>query len=148
MLDADIRGFFDAIDHGWLLKFVEHRIADRKTLRLVRKWLNAGVMEDGAWTESKVGTPQGATISPLLANIYLHYVLDLWIQQWRTRHATGDVIIVRYADDFLVGFISRGLVPGLEGESGRGQEGEAPGGRAESAADPGRGVGRLRGVLV
>lgn len=104
VLDADIRGFFDAIDHGWLMKFVEHRIADRKILRLVRKWLTAGVIEEGAWTESKVGTPQGATISPLLANIYLHYVLDLWVQQWRTRHATGDMIIVRYADDFLVGF--------------------------------------------
>ena len=104
VLDADVRGFFDAIDHGWLLKFVEHRIADRRLLRLIRKWLSAGVMEDGTWTGCEVGTPQGATASPLLANIYLHYVLDLWIQQWRKRHARGSVIITRWADDFIVGF--------------------------------------------
>ena len=107
VLDADIRGFFDAIDHGWLMKFIEHRIADRRILRLIRKWLSAGVMERGAWTESNEGTPQGATISPLLSNIFLHYVLDLWAQQWRMRLPRGDLIIVRYADDFIVGFQRR-----------------------------------------
>lgn len=104
VLDADIRGFFDAIDHGWLVKFVEHRIADERILRLIQKWLGAGVLEDGNWSATEQGTPQGATISPLLANVYLHYVLDLWVQQWRKRHARGDVIIVRYADDFVMGF--------------------------------------------
>jgi group II intron reverse transcriptase/maturase len=107
VLDADIRGFFDAIDHGWLCKFVEHRIADKRILRLIQKWLRAGVMEDGAWTASEEGTPQGATISPLLANLYLHYVFDLWAQQWRCRRACGDMIIVRFADDFIVGFEHR-----------------------------------------
>lgn len=104
VLDADIRGYFDAINHEWMLKFVEHRIADRRVLRLIRKWLSAGVMENGTWAQSKGGTPQGATVSPLLANIYLHYVLDLWVEQWRKRHARGDVIISRWADDFIVGF--------------------------------------------
>ena len=104
VLDADIRGFFDAIDHEWLRKFVEHRIADKRVLRLIQKWLSAGVMEEGRWTESSEGTPQGATVSPLLANVYLHYVLDLWIQQWREKRARGDVVVVRYADDFIVGF--------------------------------------------
>ena len=104
VLDADIRGFFDAIDHGWLEKFVEHRIADRRILRLIQKWLSAGVMEEGQWTASKEGSPQGATVSPLLANLYLHHVLDLWVQQWRKRHARGDVVVVRYADDCVVGF--------------------------------------------
>ncbi len=104
VLDADIRGYFDAIDHGWLMRFVEHRIADGRVLRLIRKWLSAGVMEEGTWTRCEEGTPQGATVSPLLANVYLHYVLDLWTQQWRRRHAHGEVIIVRYADDFVVGF--------------------------------------------
>jgi RNA-directed DNA polymerase len=99
---------FDTIDHGWLVKFIEHRIADRRIVRLIQKWLSAGVMEDGKWTESEVGTPQGATVSPLLANIYLHYVLDLWIQRWRNRQAHGDVIITRFADDFIVGFQHRG----------------------------------------
>ena len=107
VLDADVRGFFDAIDHGWLVKFVEHRIADKRVLRLIQKWLNAGVMEDGEWTACEEGTPQGATASPLLANIYLHYVLDLWAQQWRKRTARGDVIITRFADDFIVGFQHR-----------------------------------------
>jgi len=107
VLDADIRGFFDAIDHGWLVKFVEHRVADRRVLRLIQKWLNAGVMENGKWTETAVGSPQGATVSPLLANIYLHYVLDLWAQQWRKRHSNGDIVFVRYADDFIVGFQHR-----------------------------------------
>jgi len=104
VLDADIRGFFDTISHEWLLKFLEHRIADRRVLRLIRKWLRAGVSESGTWSQTTVGTPQGAVISPLLANVYLHYVLDLWANQWRRRHARGDVIIVRYADDFVLGF--------------------------------------------
>jgi len=104
VLDADVRGFFDAISHEWLVKFVEHRIADQRILRLIQKWLTAGVMEEGRWTESSEGTPQGATISPLLANVYLHYVFDLWVQQWRKRHARGDVVVTRFADDFIVGF--------------------------------------------
>jgi group II intron reverse transcriptase/maturase len=107
VLDADIRGFFDAIDHEWLMKFVEHRIADQRVLRHVRKWLNAGVLEDGTWTPVEEGTPQGASISPLLANVYLHYVFDLWIQRWRETQARGDVIVVRWADDFIVGFQHR-----------------------------------------
>lgn len=102
VLDADIRGFFDAIDHEWLMKFIEHRVADPRMHRLIQKWLRAGVQ--GEETKTRVGVPQGAPISPLLANIYLHYVLDLWVHQWRKRHAKGDVIIVRYADDFVVGF--------------------------------------------
>jgi len=105
VLDADIRGFFGAVNHEWLLKFVEHRIADPRVLRLIQKWLSAGILEDGKWAECE-GMPQGATASPLLANVYLHYVLDLWVQQWRRRHAHGDVVIVRYADDFIVGFQS------------------------------------------
>lgn len=104
ILDADIRGFFDNIDHAWLLKFLEHRIADRRMLRLLKKWLRAGVSEEGQWSPTKVGTPQGAVISPLLANVFLHYVLDLWMEAWRKRHARGEVIIVRYADDFVIGF--------------------------------------------
>jgi group II intron reverse transcriptase/maturase len=107
VLDADIRGFFDAIDHEWLVKFVEHRIADRRVLRHIKKWLRAGVLEDGKRTQPAEGTPQGGSISPLLANIYLHYVFDLWVHQWRGRHARGDVIVVRYADDFVVGFQHR-----------------------------------------
>ncbi len=104
VLDADIRGFFDTIDHEWLMQFVAHRIADRRVLRLIHKWLRAGVSEDGAWWETKVGTPQGAVASLLLANIYLHYVFDPWVEQWRTHHATGEVIVVRYADDIVMGF--------------------------------------------
>lgn len=104
ILDADIRGFFDNISHEWLMKFLEHRIADRRMLRLLKKWLRAGVSEDGEWSPTKVGTPQGAVISPLLANVFLHYVLDLWINDWRKRHAQGEVSIVRYADDFVIGF--------------------------------------------
>jgi group II intron reverse transcriptase/maturase len=107
VLDADIRGFFDTINHEWLLKFIEHRVADPRILRLIRKWLRAGVSEDGQWSKTEVGTPQGSVISPLLANVYLHYVFDLWVLQWRTRFATGDVIVVRYADDFIVGFQHR-----------------------------------------
>ncbi len=107
VLDADIRGFFDAIDHEWLMKFVEHRIADKRVLRLIQKWLSAGVVEEGRWTESTTGTPQGAVVSPLLANLYLHYVFDLWIQQWRKTRARGEMIVTRYADDFIVGFQHR-----------------------------------------
>lgn len=104
IIDADIRGFFDNISHSWLTKFLEHRIADRRMLRLLKKWLRAGVSEDGEWSATTVGTPQGAVISPLLANVFLHYVLDLWINDWRKRQAKGEVIIVRYADDFVIGF--------------------------------------------
>jgi RNA-directed DNA polymerase len=107
VLDADIRGFFDTINHEWLVKFVEHRIADRRIVRLIQKWLRAGVSEDGRVSETKLGTPQGAVASPLLANVYLHYVFDLWVQQWRQRNAKGDVIVVRYADDFVLGFQHR-----------------------------------------
>jgi RNA-directed DNA polymerase len=104
VLDADIRDFFTSLDHDWLQKFLEHRIADKRVLRLIQKWVSAGVIEDGAWTASEVGAPQGASASPLLANIYLHYVLDRWARQWRRRHACGDVVIVRFADDFVAGF--------------------------------------------
>ncbi len=104
ILDADIRGFFDNIDHTWLLKILEHRIASRRVVRLLKKWLRAGVSEDGEWSPTKVGTPPGAVISPLLANVFLHYVLDLWMEQWRKRHARGEVIVIRYADDFVIGF--------------------------------------------
>jgi RNA-directed DNA polymerase len=107
VLDADIRGFFEAIDHGWLVKFIEHRIADWRVGRLIQKWLNAGVLEDGARTRSEEGTPQGGSISPLLANVYLHYVFDLWVRRWRQTHAHGDVIVGRYADDGIVGFQHR-----------------------------------------
>jgi len=98
---------FDAIDHGWLVKFIEHRVADQRVVRLIQKWLTAGVLEDGTRTWREEGTPQGGNISPLLANVYLHYVFDLWAQRWRKTHAHGDVIIVRYADDFIVGFQHR-----------------------------------------
>jgi group II intron reverse transcriptase/maturase len=104
VLDLDIRGFFDNMDHEWTMKFVEHRVADPRMLRLIRKWLKAGVSEEGQWTESKVGTPQGAVISPLLANIYLHYAFDLWAQAWRKKVARGEMIVVRYADDAVLGF--------------------------------------------
>jgi len=104
VLDADIQGFFDEIDRDWLIKFLEHRIGDRRILRLIRKWLNAGIIEGVDWSDTGKGTPQGAVISPLLANVFLHYVLDLWINQWRTRHCRGKCIVVRYADDFVIGF--------------------------------------------
>jgi group II intron reverse transcriptase/maturase len=107
VLDADIRGFFDYMNHEWTLKFVQHRVTDPRILRLIRKWLQAGVSEDGQWSETKLGTPQGAVISPLLANVYLHHVFDLWIEAWRKKVARGDVIVVRYADDLVVGFESR-----------------------------------------
>ena len=104
VLDADIRGFFDNLDKSWMIKFVEHRVADPRILRLIQKWLNAGVMEEGKWSETKTGTPQGSGISPTLANIYLHYVFDLWVDAWRKKCAQGDVIAVRYADDTVLGF--------------------------------------------
>jgi group II intron reverse transcriptase/maturase len=104
IVDADIARFFDTIDHAWLIAFVEYRVADRRIVRLIRKWLKAGVMEEGKVRPGEVGTPQGAVISPLLANIFLHYALDLWAHRWRRREARGDVILVRYADDFVVGF--------------------------------------------
>ena len=104
VLDADIRSFFDTIDHGWMRKFIEHRIADRRLVHLLLKWLHAGVMEDGTLHEVTEGTPQGGIISPLLANIYLHYVLDLWVVSWREKQAHGEMYFVRYADDFVMGF--------------------------------------------
>jgi len=104
ILDADIRSFFDTVDQEWLIRFVEHRIGDTRIIRLIRKWLKAGILEDGAVTISDQGTGQGSVISPLLANIYLHYVFDLWVERWRRREATGEMIIVRYADDLVVGF--------------------------------------------
>src|SRR5215813_13325360 len=107
VLDADIRGFFDNLSHEWTMKFIEHRVADHRILRLIQKWLKAGVSEDGQWSETKVGTPQGAVVSPLLANVYMHYVFDLWIETWRRKVTTGDVIVVRYADDLVVGFENR-----------------------------------------
>jgi RNA-directed DNA polymerase len=102
--DADIRAFFDTVSQEWLVKFLEHRIADRRMLHLIQKWLKVGVLEDGIVTASEVGTGQGSVISPLLANIYLHYVFDLWAEHWRRCEATGDMVIVRYADDIVVGF--------------------------------------------
>jgi group II intron reverse transcriptase/maturase len=108
VLDADFRDYFSSLDHRWLERFVEHRIGDRRVLRLIRKWLAAGVIESGSWTAYEDGVPQGASASPLLANVYLHYVFDLWADQWRRRHAHGDVVIVRFADDFVVGFEHRG----------------------------------------
>jgi len=104
VLDADIRDFFTNLDHGWLERFLEHRIADKRVLRLIRKWLSAGVIEDGNWSQTPEGAPQGASASPLLANVYLHYVFDQWADWWRRRHARGEVIIVRFADDFTMGF--------------------------------------------
>ena len=104
VLDADIRSFFDTIDHGWMQKFIEHRIGDSRMVRLVMKWVRAGVMEEGELREVEAGTPQGGIISPLLANIYLHYALDLWACQWRRREARGEVYVVRYADDVVMGF--------------------------------------------
>ena len=107
ILDADIRDFFSKLDHSWLEKFLEHRIADRRVLRLIQKWLRAGVIEDGAWTGCDEGTPQGASVSTLLANVYLHYVFDLWVHQWRGQQARGEMIVVRFADDAVAGFEHR-----------------------------------------
>jgi group II intron reverse transcriptase/maturase len=108
VLDADIRSFFTQIDQLWLMKFLEHRIADRRVLRLIQKWLSAGVIEDGKWSETPEGSPQGASASPLLANVYLHYVFDRWVSRWRRQQAHGEVIVTRFADDFIVGFELRG----------------------------------------
>jgi len=104
ILDADIRSFFDSVNQDWLARFLEHRIGDPRIIRLIRKWLKAGVLDEGVVTVSDVGTGQGSVISPLLANVYLHYVFDLWAERWRRREASGDMIIVRYADDIVVGF--------------------------------------------
>jgi group II intron reverse transcriptase/maturase len=116
ILDADIRSFFDTVSQDWLVRFVEHRIGDPRIIRLIRKWLKAGVLEDGTVTVSDRGTGQGSVVSPLLANIYLHYVFDLWAERWRRHEATGDMIIVRYADDLVVGFqheVLSALAPNL-----------------------------------
>lgn len=107
VLDADIRGFYDAIDHDWLLRFIEHRVRDERVRRHIKKWLNAGVLEEGTWHEVSEGVPQGSSIGPLLANVYLHYVFDLWAHRWRKREARGDVILVRFADDIVAGFEHR-----------------------------------------
>jgi RNA-directed DNA polymerase len=107
VLDADLRNFFDTLKHAWLVQFIEHRVADKRVVRLIQKWLAAGVLEDGKRIHSEVGTVQGGSVSPLLANIYLHYVFDLWVQRWRQKQARGDVIVVRFADDFVVGFQHR-----------------------------------------
>jgi len=104
VLDADIRGFFDAMAHSWIIRFLEHRIADKRILRLIAKWLKVGIVEDGRRTRGTCGAPQGAVISPILANVYLHYVFDLWVHRWRRTKASGDVIVIRYADDTIVGF--------------------------------------------
>ena len=107
VLDLDIQGFFDGISHEWLVKFIEHRVADRRVVRLLQKWRRAGVLEDGKRIQTEEGTPQGGSASPLLANVYLHYVFDLWVQAWRQKRAHGDVIVVRFADDIVVGFYSK-----------------------------------------
>jgi group II intron reverse transcriptase/maturase len=116
VLDADIRGFYDSISHEWLGKFVEHRIGDRRVVQLIRKWMRAGVLEDGSWRRSEEGTPQGGLVSPVLANIYLHYAFDLWAQRWQKWVARGAVVIVRYADDFVVGFEHREDAERFQGE--------------------------------
>ena len=108
ILDADIRSFFTEVSQSWVIRFLEHRIGDTRILRLVQKWLRAGVLEDGIVTIEEKGTGQGSVISPLLANVYLHYVFDLWAERWRRREATGDMIMVRYADDIVVGFQHEG----------------------------------------
>jgi group II intron reverse transcriptase/maturase len=104
IVDIDVRSFFDTVSHGWLIRFVEHRVADGRMIRLIRRWLKAGVMDDGEWSSSEAGTPQGAVVSPMLANIYLHYAFDLWAERWRHHEAQGNVIFVRYADDIVAGF--------------------------------------------
>jgi group II intron reverse transcriptase/maturase len=107
VLDADIRDYFTSLDWSWLERFLEHRIADRRVLRLIQKWLRAGVIENGEWSKTEQGTAQGASVSPLLANVYLHYVFDLWAHQWRKRSARGEMILTRFADDYIVGFEHR-----------------------------------------
>jgi group II intron reverse transcriptase/maturase len=103
VLDIDIRSFFDTVDHGWLMRMLAHRVADRRVLRLIERWLKAGILESGQWQSTEVGTPQGSGISPILANLFLHYVVDLWVHQWRQRQASGQIAIVRYADDMVIG---------------------------------------------
>ena len=107
ILDADLRNFFGSLEHSWLIRFVEHRIGDKRVVRLIHQWLAAGVLEDGSWTPSEAGTPQGGSISPLAANLYMHYVFDLWAQWWRRTAAQGDMVVVRYLDDFIGGFQTR-----------------------------------------
>jgi RNA-directed DNA polymerase len=107
VLDADIHSYFEKLDRRWMVRFLEHRIADRRVLRLIQKWMGAGVIENGDWLDTLEGTPQGASASPLLANVYLHYVFDLWAERWRRRRARGEMIIVRFADDYIVGFQHR-----------------------------------------
>jgi len=107
ILDLDIRSFFDKLQHNWLVQFVEHRVGDKRVVRLIQKWLKAGVVEDGQWFQAEEGSPQGSVISPILANLYLHYVLDLWAKAWRKKEARGEMIIVRYADDGVLGFERR-----------------------------------------
>ena len=119
VLHVDIRGFFDTIDHEWLITFVEHRVADESILRHIRKWLKAGVLEEGQQKPTEEGTPQGASVSPLLANIYLHYVLDLWAAWWRKKQARGEMIIMRYADDMVMGFQCRSDAEELGKELGQ-----------------------------
>ena len=116
ILDADIHGMFDHMSHEWTMKFMAQRIADNRILRLIRKWLKAGVSEEGEWSETKVGIPRGAVISALLANVYLHYVFDLWIEVWREKIASGDVVVVRYVDDLVVGFEHRNEADRFLGE--------------------------------
>lgn len=116
VLDADIRGFFDTISHEWLEKMIEHRVGDRRITALIKKWVRAGVMEEGELKRREEGTPQGGLVSPVLANIYLHYVFDQWVQQWRKREARGAMIVVRYADDFVVGFEHREEAERFQGE--------------------------------
>jgi retron-type reverse transcriptase len=130
VLDADIKGFFDNLDKSWLIKFVEHRVADPRILRLIQKWLKAGVMEEGKWSEPQTGSPQGSVISPLLANIYLHYCFDLWVNVWHKKWAQGEVVVVRYADDTVFRIpVSgrRGSLPGkLTGATGNVWAGATP----------------------
>jgi retron-type reverse transcriptase len=136
VLDLDIHNFFDGLSHEWLVKFIEHRIADRRVVRLIQKWLNAGVLEDGKRIRIEEGTPQGGSASPLLANVYLHYVFDLWVQAWRQRGAHGDVTVVRFADDIVVGFQSK-----AEADQFRAEMRKAP-----SGAPISRGVPESRAV--
>jgi group II intron reverse transcriptase/maturase len=116
VLDADLRGFFDTLSHEWLVKFVEHRIGDKRIVRLIQQWLKAGVLEEGSWTPKEEGTPQGGLISPVLANVYLHYAFDRWVHDWRKRQAHGEVIVVRYADDFVLGFEHRAEAEQFQGD--------------------------------
>ena len=116
ILDVDIRAFFDSLSQTWLVKFVEHRIGDRRVVRLIQKWLRAGVLEEGKLTVSEEGTPQGGSISPLLANVYLHYVLDQWLQAWQRKNARGEMIVVRFADDIVLGFQNQAEAEQLQRE--------------------------------